>query len=56
MRQIIQASPAAHLLLLLMTVLEPELGHEPGVAREVDEITLNIQRALATLKRTEDVE
>ena len=50
MRELIQASPAAHLLLPLTAALERELGHEPQVAREVDEVAQDIQQTLATLK------
>ena len=50
MRDLIQTSPSAHLLLPLTTALERELGHEPRVAREVDEVAQDIQKTLATLK------
>ena len=50
MRQLIRTSPSAHLLLPLTTALERELGHEPRVAREVDEVAQDIQQTLATLK------
>ena len=50
MRELIQTSPSAPLLLPLTTVLERELGHEPTVAREVDEVAQDIQRTLAALK------
>ena len=50
MRDLIQTSPSAHLLLPLTTALERELGHEPRVAREVDEVAQDIQQTLATLK------
>ena len=50
MRELIQTSPSAHLLLPLTTALERELGHEPRVAREVDEVAQDIQQTLATLK------
>ena len=50
MRELIQTSPSAHLLLPLTTALERELGHEPRVAREVDEVAQDIQQALAKLK------
>ena len=45
-----QASPSEHLLLPLMTALERELGHEPRVAREVDEVAQDIQQKLKALK------
>ena len=50
MRELIQRSPSAHLLLPLTTALGRELGHEPRVAREVDEVAQDIQQTLATLK------
>ncbi len=48
MRELIQASPSADLLLPLTTALERELGLEPRVAREVDEVAQDIRRTLAT--------
>ena len=51
MLELIQASPSARRLLLpLTTALERELGHEPRVAREVDEVARDIQQTLATLR------
>ena len=50
MRELIQASPAADLLLPLTTALEWELGLEPRVAREVEEVAEDIRRDLAKLK------
>ena len=50
MSELIQTSPSAHLLLPLTTALERELGHEPRVAREVDEVARDIQKTLARLK------
>ena len=50
MRELIQTSPSAPLLLPLKTALERELGHEPRVAREVDEVAQDIQRTLADRK------
>ena len=50
MCELIQASPSPHLLLPLTTVLERELGLEPRVAREVDEVAQDIQQKLATLR------
>ena len=47
MRELIQASPSAELLLPLTTALEWELGLEPRVAREVEEIARDIRRDLA---------
>ena len=46
MRELIQTSPSAHLLLPLTTALERELGDEPRVAREVDEVAQDIQQTL----------
>ena len=56
MRELIQTSPSAPLLLPLTTALERELGHEPRVAREVNEVAQDIQRTLATLKASRRVE
>ena len=50
MRELIQASPSADLLLPLTTALEWELGLEPRVAREVEEVAQDIRRDLAKLK------
>ena len=50
MRELIQASPSANLLLPLTTALEKELGLEPRVAREVGEIAQDIRRELAKLR------
>ena len=46
MRELIQTSPSAQLLLPLTTALERELGYEPRVAREVDEVAQDIQQKL----------
>ena len=46
MRNLIQASPAAELLLPLTTALEMELGLEPLVAKEVEEVAEDIRRDL----------
>ena len=46
MRELIQASPAADLLLPLTTALEWELGLKPRVAREVEEVAGDIRRCL----------
>ena len=56
MRELIHASPSEHLLLPLTTALERELGHEPRVAREVDEVAQDIQQKLKALKATHGVE
>ena len=45
MLTLIQASPAASLLLPLVTALEWELGMEPRVAREVEEVARDIRKA-----------
>ena len=50
MRGLVQASPAANLLLALTTALEWELGLEPRVAREIEEIAKDIRRDLGKLK------
>ena len=50
MRELIQASPSADLLLPLTTALEWEMGLEPRVAREVEEVAEDIRRDLAKLK------
>ena len=47
MRELIQASPAADLLLPLTTALEWELGLTPRVAQEVEEVARDIQQDLA---------
>ena len=44
MHELIQTSLSADLLLPLKTALERELGDEPRVAREVDEVAQDIQR------------
>ena len=50
MCELIKASPSADLLLPLTTALEREMGLEPRVAREVEEVALDIRRDLAKLK------
>ena len=50
--ELIHASPSAPLLLPLTTALERELGLNPRVAREVEEVAEDIQRNLAKLKDT----
>ena len=49
-RDLIQASPGANLLLPLTTALEQEMGLDPRVAREVEEVAEDIRKKLATLK------
>ncbi len=44
MRDLINSSPAADILLPLTTAFERELGLEPKVAREVDEVAEDIRR------------
>ena len=46
MRDLIQASPAAELLLPLTKALEKELGLEPLAAKEVEEVAEDIRRDL----------
>ena len=53
MRELIKASPSADLLLPLTTALERELGLEPRVAREVEEVAQDIRRDLVKLKDTQ---
>ena len=52
MRNLIQASPAAELLLPLTTALEMELGLEPLVAKEVEEVAEDIRRDLEERRKT----
>ena len=47
--ELIQASPAADLLVPLVTALQQELGQETHVAKEVDEVALDVRRNLANL-------
>ena len=48
--EFIQASPSANLLLPLTTALEQELGFEPRVALEVEEVARDIQDRLQDLR------
>ena len=50
MHELIQGSPAGPLLLPLTTALEQELGLEPRVAREVDEVAQDIRKELENLR------
>ena len=50
MRALVRASPAVDLLLPLTTALEREMGLEPRVAREVEEVAEDVRRKLAKLK------
>ena len=54
MCDLIKSSPAGDLLLPLRTALERELGLEPRVAREVEEIAEDIRRELLVGGRTEE--
>ena len=45
--ELIQASPAAGLLLPLVTALQQELGQEPQVSREVHEVARDVRHDLA---------
>ena len=53
MCDLIKSSPADDLLLPLRTALERELGLEPRVAREVEEIAEDIRRELLDLRKSE---
>ena len=48
--ELIQASPAAHLLIPLVTALQQEVGRNPRVSREVQEVTQDVRNKL-TLAR-----
>ena len=48
---LVEASPSADLLLPLVTALRRELGQEPRVAREVEEVARDIQREISRWKR-----
>ena len=50
MSELIQASPAADFLLPFRTALEWEMGLEPRVAREVEEVAEDVRRELAKLR------
>ena len=50
MRELILASPAAESLLPLTTALEREMGLEPRVPKEVEEVAKDIQKQLAKLR------
>ena len=54
MCDLIKSSPAGDLLLPLRTALERELGLEPRVAREVEEIAEDIRRELLELRKGKD--
>ena len=52
MCELIKSSPSASLLLPLTTALELELGLEPRVPREVEEVAVDIRRDLAKLGKS----
>ena len=52
MCELIKASPSVELLLPLTTALELELRLQPRVAREVEEVALDIRRDLAKARET----
>ena len=54
MCNLIESSPAGDLLLPLRTALERELGLEPRVAREVEEIAEDIRRELLVGRESEE--
>ena len=47
---LIQESPAAQLLLPLVTALQQELGHSTQVAKEVEEVAVDIRRELEEIR------
>ena len=51
MRDLIRASPSSVLLLPLTTALEMELGEEPRVAKEVEDVAEDIRRDLKELRK-----
>ena len=53
MCDLVKSSPAGDLLLPLRTALERELGLEPRVAREVEEIAEDIRRELLVGRKNE---
>ena len=55
MNKLIRESPAGDLLLALTTALELELGSEPRVAREVDEVAQDIRRQLKSMRKGREV-
>ena len=56
LRDLIVASPAADLLLPLTTALELELGLEPRVAKEVEEVAEDIRRDLAQRRKAKSAQ
>ena len=53
MCNLIKSSPSDALLLPLRTALERELGFEPRVAREIEEIAEDIRRDLLDPRKNE---
>ena len=51
MRDLIKASPSSDVLLPLTTALEMQLGLEPQVAKEVEEVAQDILRDLKELRK-----
>ena len=49
--ELVRNSPSATLLLPLATALQQELGEEPRVAREVEEVSRDIRRELAEMRK-----
>ena len=54
--ELIQNSPAAELLLPLVTALQQELGLKPRVAREVEEVAQDVRSKLTALLHSSNVE
>ena len=54
MRELIEVSPSADLLLSLMTALAQETGEQPRVAREVEEVAWDIRKELESLRNSLD--
>ena len=56
MRELIEASPSAILLMALTTALAQEEGLQPRVAREVEEVAADIRKKLRSLKNGRPLE
>ena len=54
MRELIEVSPSADLLLPLTTALAQEMGDHPRVAREVEEVARDIQKKLKSMEKDKD--
>ena len=54
MREFIEVSPSADLLLPLTTALAQEMGDQPRVAREVEEVARDIQKKLKSMGKDKD--